>query len=106
MIGLIHTVDILTQGAAGTFTTLAHSGLRCRLRHMNSQSGALAAERAELGQMRVMVWEPTPELPEQFQAVTPDGTRYNALAGTFKALPGPTGALMYRSVTVMRAVDG
>lgn len=105
MIGLIDTVDIMTEGATGLSTVPLVSGLRCRLAHQ-AVGGATGNERAELSQMRRMIWDATPVLPEAIQIVASDGTRYNALTGTFRALRGPSGTILYRSCDVVRAVDG
>jgi hypothetical protein len=101
MLGLDQTATVYTEGAGGNHTTVARSGLRCRLAHVNRQPAATSAERAELAALRNMLWEPGYVLPETAQ-VEVDGVRWNPIPGTFGALRGPSSAVVYRRCDLIR----
>lgn len=103
MIGLDQTMDTYTADpTTGQYTVLAQAGVRCRLMHVNRQPAATAADRAELGALRDLIWEPSYVLPETAQ-VEVESVRWNPVAGTFGAYRGPSGALVYRRADAMRA---
>jgi hypothetical protein len=103
MLGLIDRVDVYT---GARFTTLARGGLRCRVAHVNVRPAATGMDRAELAALRNLIWEPGYAMPEGAQVRTADGVRWNIIAGTLKALRGPTGAVTYRQCDIKRAVNG
>ena len=106
MLALIDKATIYTRAALrGRFTVVARSGLRCRLAHVNQRPAATGAERAELAAMRNLIFEPGFHMPEQCQ-IDINGVKWNPRAGTFGAFSGPTGAILYRKVDVVRATDG
>lgn len=102
MIGLDQTAIVYTEApVTGAFTVVAKSGLRCRLAHV--RGGGSQPERAELAALRNMLWEPDYVLPETAQ-VEVDGIRWNPVPGTFGAMRGPSGTVLYRRCDVVRAL--
>lgn len=105
MLGLIDTATIYTEDANGVFTVVATEGLRCRRAHVNAQPASSGAERADLAAIRDFIWSPDYLMPEHCQ-IEMDGIRWNVVGGTFKALRGPSGNIVYRQCDVTRAIDG
>lgn len=104
MIGLIQVATVFTENpTTGAFDVVAKSDLKCRLAHIDGQPAATAPDRAEFAAMRNMLWEPEYVLPETAQVLV-DGVRWNPVAGTFGAMKGPSGAVVYRRADVRRAI--
>lgn len=96
--GLIHTANVYT---GDRFQALALSGLRCRLAHVNVRPAPGAQERAELLARRRLMW-PAGVTISEYSQVEVEGQRWNVIAGTFAARPGPSGAVMFQSCDVER----
>ena len=106
MIGLIDRADVYTEHpTTGAYTVLAKAGLRCRMAHVNVRFVTGSADRAEIAALRNLIWEPGYDLPAYAQ-IEVGGDRWNPVAGTLKALRGPTGAVVYRQCDVKRADNG
>lgn len=102
MLGLDQVAVVYTVTAAtGLYTTVATTGLRCRLAHIDNRPAATAPDRAELAAIRNMLWEPSYVMPEQAQ-VEVAGIRWNPVPGTFGAFRGPSGAVVYRRCDLVR----
>jgi hypothetical protein len=102
MLGLDQTMTVYGEGAS-TFDQVLVSDLPCRLAHVNAGGSSSASQRAELLAMRRLLWGPEYVMPENVQ-IEVAGIRWAAKAGTFGALRGPTGAVMYRAADVVRQV--
>lgn len=102
ILGLIDTATVYTEGSSGTFDTSVKTGLHCRLAHISGRGGNVQ-DRAELLALRQLLWEPSYVMAETVQIeVNGDGVRWNAVHGTFGALRGPSGAVMYRRADLVR----
>ena len=104
MFGLDQTAKIYTpNGTDGDFTTLAKSGLVCRLAYIQQGGTDIGGERADLGSRRRLIWDEDYTIPETSQ-IEVDSQRWNVLAGTFGAIRGIDGAVVYRRCEVVRAL--
>lgn len=104
MFGLDQTADVYTpNGTDGSFTTLAKSGLVCRLAYIQQGATTIGGEREDIGQRRRLLWAEEYTMPETAQ-VEVSGERWNVLAGSLGNLRGPSGAVVYRRCEVVRAI--
>jgi hypothetical protein len=103
MIGLDQTAAVYQRGTTGAFDTLVYAGVRCRLAHV--RGGNSAPERAELLALRQLLWEPGYVMPEHQIQVEVGGLRWNPTPGTYGALRGPSGTVVYRRCDVTRASE-
>lgn len=108
--GIDQTATVYTRGAGGTYSTVATTGLQCRLAHISAHPAVSGAQRRELGAMRLLMWDPDYVMPETAQIAVdgvtgPDGVtvaRWNIQAGTLAAMRGPAGTVLYRRADCVR----
>ena len=104
---LTQTCSVYTRtGATGQFTTLARSGLACRLLHLNTQDSPTGAGRTELAQRRSFCWDPAytfPALPTQAQ-IEVDGLRWNLVnTNAIETMRWVDGTPAYKRADAVRA---
>jgi len=81
-IGLDETLSVYTEDpSTGAFTVLAASGVRCRLFHVGRQPAATGLDRAELGAIRNLHYDPATTIPDGAQILS-GGLRWNCVHGT------------------------
>lgn len=98
MMGLVDRATVYTENVvSGTYDVVAKSNLRCRLEHVGG--GSTVAERAELAEIRHLVFDIGYEMPEDCEILI-DGKRWNPQAGTFGRLRGPNSRKSLRFVDV------
>ena len=89
--------------ATGAFTVLSRANLPCRLSTVSARNAASSGDRAELLALRSLLWPAAYDLPERCQ-IEIAGERWNPQIESFAAPTWPvTGAVVYRSVDVVRA---
>lgn len=102
MLGLDQSCDVYTADpTTGAYTVLAASSVPCRLAHVH-RGTATGPERAELANLRNLLWGPDTTLAEHSQ-VDVGGVRYNLVAGTLEAYRGPSSEVVYQRAEVVRA---
>jgi len=110
------TMAVYTRNAAdrGQYTTLAATGIPCRLQHVMRQPAATSADRRDLAANRSIMFDQSYILPEdsQIEVTGPrveenrDGTgpaRWNVQRGTLAIAQGPNGSPSHRRAEVVRA---
>jgi hypothetical protein len=98
MIGLVDRATVYTENpVTGVYDVVAKQNLRCRLEHVGG--GQTVAARAELMQIRHLVFDIAYEMPEDCEVLI-DGTRYNPQAGTFARHRGTNSRKAVRAVDV------
>jgi hypothetical protein len=86
MIGLVDRAIVYTENpATGTYDVVDKSNLRCRLEHIGG--GTSVTERAQLSEIRHLVFEIAYQMPEDCEILIGD-TRWNPIAGTFARFRG------------------
>lgn len=101
-IGLTQSATVYTEDpSTGAFTVTARSNLACRLFHVPRQPAATSAERAELGAIRNLHYDPAYTLPEGCQ-IEVDGVRWNVMTGTEGDVK-PFGAVIQRRADLVQA---
>lgn len=104
MFGLIDTAAVYTpNGTDGDFTVLARSGLACRLAYIQQGGSDIGGEREDLGSRRRLLWEADYTMPDTARVVVA-GESWHVVAGTFGAMRGPRGEVVYRRCEVVRAI--
>lgn len=104
MLGLNAVANVYTpNGTTGAFTVLAKSNLVCRLAYIQTGPADVGQERENIGSRRRLLWEDNYTMPDTAQ-VEVESQRWNVLAGTFGALTGPDGSVVYRRCEVVRAI--
>lgn len=104
MYGLDQSANVYTpNGTNGDFTTLAKSGLVCRLAYIQQGGSDIGGEREDIGQRRRLLWAEAYTMPATAQ-IEVGGERWNVLAGTDGAIRGLNGAVVYRRCEVVRAL--
>jgi hypothetical protein len=102
VIGLDQRSTVYSENAAtGLYDTVAKADLKCRLAHVNTRPAASGNERAELAAIRNMLFDPSYVMTENVQVLV-DGVRWQPVPGTFGALRGPSGRVVYRRCDVVR----
>jgi len=99
MVGFIDTATVYTPGADGQYTVLAQTLASARL-VVTPVSLPIGAGRVELEAVPRLLWTDAYEMPGNAQ-VAVSGHRYNVKAGTYRAVRGPSGTLLYRRCDVM-----
>ena len=101
MIGLDQVAVVYARGAPpdSEYTVVLQASLPCRLSHISSTG--VGIERVELAAMRRMLWGPEYAMPEDVEIVV-GSERWATVRGTFAALRGPTGQVIYRRCDVIR----
>jgi hypothetical protein len=80
--GLDETMTVYTEDpTTGLYTVVDASGVRCRLFHEARQPAATGLDRAELGAIRNLHYDPSYTLPDGAQILS-GGQRWNCLHGT------------------------
>lgn len=105
MIGLDQRAVVYGPDSNGDYTVILKGAteadkLRCRAAHV--RGGATPSDRAEIAQLRNLIWEAGYDMPENC-LVKIDTVSYNPVAGTFMAYRGPSGSVVYRRCDVVEA---
>ena len=104
MFGFDQTADIYTPASStGAYTVLAKSGLVCRLAYVEQGGSGIGGERADIGTKRRLLWQEAYVVPANAQILL-DGQRWNVKDGTYGALRGPAGDVVYRRCEVVEAI--
>lgn len=104
MVGFIDTALVYTPATAdGDYTVLAATLTHARL-CITNKNVTIGTGRVELRMEPLLMWSDDYEMPNDAQ-IQVDDTRYNVKAGTYDALRGPSGAVMYHRVDVVE-LDG
>jgi hypothetical protein len=83
------TADVYTRHpTTKQFTVLSIAGIACRLTRVGVGTSTGTA-RAELQQMRSLVWDPNVEIPERGVQIEVNGERWNPVSGSFGLAPPP-----------------
>lgn len=99
MIGFIDTTLVYTpNGTNGDYTVLATTLTSSRLVITNS-GVTIGGGRVELRSGPQLLWTDAYAMPDNAQ-ISVNSKRYNVKAGTYDALRGPSGAVMYRRCDV------
>lgn len=85
----------------GRFNVLQKAGLACRLIHVDLRFATSTAARAELMEIRDLLFDGSYTMPEQCQ-VDIGGVRFQPEAGTFEALRDWNSVVAYRKCQVVR----
>lgn len=109
--GLDQLATVYTRTAGGGYTTVALTGVQCRLAHLVRQSPVTGDQRRELAGLRLLMWDPDVTIPETAQIEVPgeygpDGVtpaRWNVVGGTLAVMRGPAGTPLYRRCDVKQA---
>ena len=108
MFGLFQTATVYTPHATtGAYSVTAQSNLACRLVQPGAGGGNVAPPddvRAEEVQGRRLLWAAAYVMPDDAQ-VEIDSERYNVRAGTYTAVTGPSGNVVYRRCDVVEATS-
>lgn len=102
MLGLVQVATVYGEGVS-TFDQVLKTDLACRLSHVNAERAGTLADRAELLATRRLLWGPEYVMPEGAQ-VDVDGIRWQIVAGTYAAMRGPNGQVVYRAADAVRQV--
>ena len=104
MYGLDQAADVYTPNATdGAFTTVAKSGLVCRLAYIQPGAADVGQERENIGSRRRLLWAENYTMPDTAQVLV-DGERWNVRQGTAGGLRGPDSSVVYRRCEVERAL--
>lgn len=99
MIGFIDTALVYTPApSGGAYTVLAQTLASARLA-ITPATEALGAGRVQLTAVPRLLWTDTYAMPDSAQ-IEVAGARYNVKPGTYDALRGPSGAVLYRRCDV------
>ena len=99
MIGFIDVALVYTPSITdGDYTVLATTLLNSRL-VITNRNVTIGSGRVELRMEPQLLWTDVYEMPDTAQ-ISVAGKRYNVKAGSYDALRGPSGAVMYRRVDV------
>ena len=90
------------EGVAGAYTAALWADLPCLLGIASTGGGKTSEERADLAQMRTLVWTAAFTMPDAAQ-VAVGGIRYNVIPGTYAECTWLDGSVVYRCCDVMRA---
>lgn len=102
MLGLDQTATVFgPDPTTGAYTLVERDGLRCRLALVNVGAEP-GEERPMVDATRRLLWAADFAMPETAQ-VEIDGERWNARPGTFAAVRGPAGTVLYRRAEMVRA---
>lgn len=101
MIGFDQTASVYTPNESdGSYTTLSKSALQCRLTHNTTVQKGMAEERAEVGHMRRLMWDPTYAMPDNCEVLVA-GQRWTVQPETIEYLRGPDSSVVYGRATVV-----
>jgi hypothetical protein len=104
MFGLVHTAVVsLPNFIDGDYTLVDNAALPCRLTLVPPEDGKDAHERAELAAMRRLLWGPDYTMPENAR-VNVNGYDWLVVAGSFAAVGGVSGAIVYNRCELTRAL--
>ncbi|MHB1131658.1 MAG: hypothetical protein ACYC4L_04650 [Chloroflexota bacterium] len=100
------TAVVYSEGVGGDYSVVANAALPCLLGIVNGDGGRsggrTSEERADLAQLRTLVWTQGYAMPETAQ-VEVDGERWNVLPGSYNAATWPfDGTVLYRTCDLMR----
>lgn len=102
VVGFDQRADVYSENpSTGLYDIRVKAQLKCRLAHVNTQPAVSGNERAELAALRNMLFDPDYVMPENVQVLV-DGIRWQPVVGTFGALRGPSGQVVYRRCDVVR----
>lgn len=111
MLGLVDRANVYTENASGVYDVVAKQNLRCRIEHLGG--GNTVQERADMAELRHIVWEIGYEMPEdcELQLVNrvtsaPEGPRYNPMPGTFARYRGTNSTRKIRACDLMEVKSG
>lgn len=80
---LPNTANVYDVG--DNYVAVVKTGLACRLGHLDPGGAATGNERAELAELRRLLWDPAYVMPIDAQVLI-DGRRWNTMRGTYMAL--------------------
>lgn len=101
MFGITTTGTVYTpNGTTGEFTVAAQT-IVCRLSYVKREAADVADDRENIGERRRLLYTTDYTMPDTAQ-VAIDGVRWNILSGTYGAITGPNGSVVYRRVEVER----
>ena len=105
MIGMQDRADVYGPSAdSGEYTVLLRSGLRCDLMHLDVGAARNAPDREGLASGRRLRWDRGYAMPEDVRVFC-RGAVWQAVAGTFATVRGPTNTPVERACEV-RLIPG
>jgi len=99
MFGISTSATVYTPNATdGDFTVEAQT-IVCRLAYVKREPENVADDREDIGERRRLLYTTDYTMPDTAQ-VAIDGVRWNILSGTYGAITGPNGSVVYRRCEV------